>query len=81
MILEVRLVLSMQDSLRTSNTFSQLGPSQDNQPVNNSETSGFHPEGIILGGEAPGNGCGFIYFSIQLSQILGGKLPPRPPSG
>ena len=23
-------------------------------------------------GEAPGNGCGFICFSIQLSQILGG---------
>ena len=31
------------------------------------------------GGEAPGNGCGFIYFSIQLSQIFGGKLPPHPP--
>ena len=43
--------------------------------------AGFHPEGIILGGggEAPGNGCGFIYFSIQLSQILGGKLTPCPP--
>ena len=34
--------------------------------------AGFHPEGIILGGEAPGNGCGFIYFSVQLPQILGG---------
>ena len=45
--------------------------------------SGFHPEGIILGGgEAPGNGRGFIYFPIQMSQILGGrggKLPPAPP--
>ena len=42
--------------------------------------AGFHPEGMIFGGEAPGNGCGFIYFSIQLSQILGGgELPPRPP--
>ena len=54
--------------------------------------SGFHPDGIILGGGggggggggAPGNGCGFIYFSIQLSQIFGGggggeasPLPPR----
>ena len=44
----------------------------------------FHPEGIILGGggEAPGSGCGFIYFAIQLSQIWGGgggKLPPPPP--
>ena len=40
--------------------------------------SGFHPEGIILGrgGGAPGNGCGFICFSIQLSQILGGISPP-----
>ena len=45
---------------------------------------GFHPEGIILGGggEAPGNGCGFIYFSIQMSQIWGGGgggEPPPPP--
>ena len=34
------------------------------------------------GGGAPGNGHGFIYFSIQLSQILGGgggKLPPHTP--
>ena len=48
------------------------------------DKSGFHPEGIILGGEAPGNGCGFIYFSIQLSKILGGgggSFPPAPPSG
>ena len=30
-------------------------------------------------GEALGNGCGFIYFSIQLSQIFGGKFPPPPP--
>ena len=46
---------------------------------------GFHPEGIILGGGGGGggsarNGCGFIYLSIQLSQIWGGggqgKLPP-----
>ena len=41
--------------------------------------TGFHPEGIILGGggEAPGNGCGFIYFPIQLSQIWegGGSFP------
>ena len=46
---------------------------------------GFHPEGNFGGGgEAPGSGCGFIYFSIQLSQILGGgggggTLPPPPP--
>ena len=38
--------------------------------------------GNHFGGEAPGNGCSFIYFSIQLSQILGGgggKLAPPPP--
>ena len=48
--------------------------------------AGFHPEGIIFGGGGggggtPGNGCGFIYFSIQLSQILGGgggEVPPTP---
>ena len=39
---------------------------------------GFHPEGIIFG-EAPGNGCGFICFSIQLSKFGGGKAPPPPP--
>ena len=44
--------------------------------------------GNHFGGEAPGSGCGFMYFSIQLSQILGGgggggggSFPPCPPSG
>ena len=34
--------------------------------------------GNHFGVEAPGNGCGFIYFSIQLPQILrgGGGSPP-----
>ena len=34
------------------------------------------------GGRAPGSGCGFIYFSIQLSQIWGaggGEASPPPP--
>ena len=35
--------------------------------------------GNHFGGEAPGNGCGFIYFSIQLSQILGGGEASPPP--
>ena len=33
-------------------------------------------------GEAPGSGCGFIYFSIRLSQVWGGGgsfSPPPPP--
>ena len=44
-----------------------------------------HKQGFIQresfwgGGEAPGNGCGFIYFSIQLSQILEGEASPPPP--
>ena len=59
-------------------------------PSSSNHNLGSHPYNIIyvdrvssrgnhFGGEAPGNGRGFIYFSIQLSQILGGKLPPRPP--